>query len=474
VAPEREPATTHDLPVVGLRARSKYQAWVTANDGSTTSKRITITTRALPADFPKLTTTRSDASRMAPGVTMFTVTPNGSTSSPLPMLGNLIAVDAAGQVVWYHRAPVPIGDATMLPNGHILYEYNDMGAQEIDILGHVVREWAGRLELGPFRKDRYGRTIAGPNAIPVDVDSMHHELSVLPDGNIMTISNELRTVSGFAKPMCGEPANRFTGSYQLITDVVVEFEPATGRVVHEYPLADYFHPQTVAADANICGGFGANIYPNFLYASHGEVHDWTHANAVILDAAHNRLLVSIRHLDAILAIRYHADAAGPAGTLLWRMGPAGGDFRMTGNGEWQYHQHAIELETDGSLLMFDNGDDRPDTKPFYSRAVSYAFNDTGPRSSWTVRQLWEFRPTIGSIPAYAFFVGDANHLRNGNVLIDTGGMIPAIAGVNAQIDEVVPAKVHGGTVVFELQLRGPSAFIYRATRLPSLYGATGT
>jgi hypothetical protein len=470
VTPEHEATTAHDLPVVDLRARSRYQAWVTTNDGAVVSRRVAITTPALPADFPALTTTRSDPTRMAPGVTMFTVTTPAPANVRLPLLGNLIAVDAQGNVVWYHRAPVPIGDTKMLPNGDILYEYNDMGAQEIDILGHVVREWAGRLERGPFRVDRYGRTLPGPKTIPVSIDSIHHEVTMLPNGDILTISNELRTVSGFTKPMCGEPASQFTGSYKLITDVIVEFDADTGHIVHSYPVADYLHPQTNPADSNICGFGGANIYPNFLYASHGDVHDWTHVNAVVLDPKNNRLLLSIRHLDTVLAIKYQTDASGPAGTELWRFGPNGGDFTLTGGGQWQYHQHAIELETDGSLLMFDNGNGRPNTAPLYSRAVHYTINDTGPRSSWTATQVWEYRPTIDGTPAYGFYVGDANLLPNGNVLVDAGGMLPPIKGVNAQIDEVIPTGHEGGTLVFELRVPGASSFAYRANRVPSLYG----
>ena len=161
-------------------------------------------------------------------------------------------MDSEGNIVWYHEAPSPIGDARMLDNGDILYEYNDMGAREIDVLGNVVSEWAGRLELGRLATDEYGRTIAGPNAIPVDTDSMHHEIHPMPDGNLITLSTELNQVSGFTKPMCGETPDKFTGTYQLISDVIVEFEPDTGKVVHEWHLADYFHPQTNPADSNIC------------------------------------------------------------------------------------------------------------------------------------------------------------------------------------------------------------------------------
>lgn len=468
VTTEHTPTARHALPVVNLRAQSTYQAWVTA--GASTSKPVAITTEELPSDFPTFKATRSDPARMAPGVTMFTVTQTVPPTAKLPMIGNLIAVDPAGEVVWYHRAPASIGDARMIPNGHILYEYNDMGAQEIDILGRVVREWTGRLERGPFRKDKYGRTLPGPKAIPVDVDTMHHEVAMLANGDILTISNELRTVSGFVQPMCGEPFSQFTGSYKLITDVIVEFQPATGRVVHKYPIADYLHPQTNRADAHICGFGVATTYPNFLYASQGDVRDWTHVNSVILDAKNNRLLVSIRHLDTVLAIKYAADGSGPAGKQLWRFGPEGGDFTLAGGGQWQYHQHALELEADGSLLMFDNGNDRPNTKRLSSRAVRYTINDTGSRSNWTVSQQWEFRPTIGGIPVYAFFVGDANHLANGNVLVDAGGIVPPVKGVYALIDEVISSGPDGGAVVFELRATGAAPFVYRATRVPSLYG----
>ncbi len=476
--PEARPAREHSLPVVGLRERSTYQAWVTvpSNGRTVASKKVTITTGALPADLPPITTT-SNPKLMAPGVTLFTVTllaaPTAVPGTPAPMLGTAIAVDSSGNVVWYHRTPLPLSDARMMPNGHILYEYNDMGGQEIDILGHLVREWAGRLERGALAQDQYGRTVAGPDAIPVDTDSIHHELSVLPNGNFLTISTELRTVEGFAKPLCGEAESQFTGSYQLISDVIVEFDPDTGRVVRQFPIADYLHPQTNSADANICGpgGVTMRVVPNSLYPSAPDAHDWTHANAVILDAKHNRLLVSIRHLDTVLAIRYRDDRHGRSGAQLWRLGPDGGDFKLVGSGLWQYHQHALELEADGSLLLYDNGNDRPDTDPFFSRAVRYEIHDRGPRSKWTVRQQWEFRSSLDDAPAYAFFVGDADQLSNGNVLIDNGGIALTGKGVNAQIVEVKPAGRQGGTVVFDLRVTGPLSFAYRARRIPSLYSS---
>ncbi len=474
-----EPSTDHDVPAVGMRAGSTYTLTVTATDAggqTATADPVTFTTGALPADIPPLTVT-SDPTKVAPGITLFPITkratPAAVAGQPLPNLGLLVGVDTEGNIVWYHHAPSPIGDARMLANGHILYEYNDMGAREIDLLGNVVREWAGRLELGRLATDQYGRTIAGPDAIPVDIDSMHHEINQLPNGNFLTLSTELNSVSGFTQPMCGEPPEQFTGTYQLISDVVVEFEPETGNVVHEWHLDDYFHPQATPADSNICPFAPAFAVPVFLYTAMGDVKDWTHANAAVLDEGRNAILVSVRHLDALLAIRYADDADGKSGDLLWRLGP-GGDFTLEGQGELQYHQHAVEVQDDGSLLLYDNGNDRPGTDGTspdvnqhpYSRAVRFALDE----ASKTVTQEWEMRSTIDGRPLYAFFVGDADHLANGNILIDNGGITDP-AGRSALVTEVTPTGTESGTVVFTILVDdGGGSFVYRARRLPSLYG----
>jgi len=347
-----------------------------------------------------------------------------------------------------------------------------MGAREIDVLGNVVHEWAGRLELGRLATDEYGRTIAGPNAIPVDVDSMHHEIHPMPDGNLITLSTELNQVSGFTKPMCGETPDKFTGTYQLISDVIVEFEPDTGKVVQEWHLDDYFHPQTNPADSNICPLAPAFAVPVFMYTSFGDVKDWTHANAVVFDAQRNALIVSSRHMSAVLAIKYADDANGKSGDLLWRLGP-GGDLTLQGSGEQQYYQHAVEVQDDGSILLYDNGNMRPGTdlnnpditKHPYSRAVLFGVDD----ANKTVTQKWEMRSTVDDRQLWAFFVGDANHEPNGNILVDNGGITDP-AGISSLITEVAPTGSEGGTVVFSLRLDdNGGSFVYRALRVPTFY-----
>jgi len=77
----------------------------------------------------------------------------------------------------------------------------------------------------------------------------------------------------------------------------------------------------------------------------------------------------------------------------------------------------------------------------------------------------EYRPTIDGATVYAFFVGDAEHLANGDVLVDAGGITPPVRGVSAQITEVNPSSSgEGGNVVFDLRVEGNALFVYGPTR----------
>ena len=79
---------------------------------------------------------------MEPGVTLFSVYRREGDDRGNDY-GLLVAVDAAGDVVWYYRSDERITDARRLGNGNLLH---NGGAKrdrmyEIDMLGFVVRQW---------------------------------------------------------------------------------------------------------------------------------------------------------------------------------------------------------------------------------------------------------------------------------------------------------------------------------------------
>jgi hypothetical protein len=92
-------------------------------------------------------------------------------------------------------------------------------------------------------------------------------------------------------------------------------------------------------------------------------------------------------------------------------------------------------------------------------------------ADWTARQTWEFRTDdleTGD-PLYADFLGDADQLPNGNVLVGFGGIGQVELPARGRMIEVVPTGSEGGDIVWDVSI--PDTWTsYRAERLTSLYG----
>ena len=469
--PPTEADTSHTVPVVGMRAETAYSLRVTAagTDGSEDSAEIEWTTGALPDDLPPLTVDVADGDAMAPGVTLFTPTLGGGDAPPdVEHTGYILAIDGDGEVVWYYETGPSFMEVSQTAQGTLLVQLGQTTIQEIDVLGNTVRSFATRVaaDLGT---DLGGHALTTPDSEPLAIESSHHELQQLDSGNTITLSTELvRLDDAAARRLCPDDPET-----DIISDTVVELSPA-GEVVQEWPLTAVYDP-VQRPGTEMCVEPNAVAPPNWFYPDAGGVRDWTHGNAVVVDEVANWLLVSLRHLNAIVALRYHDDAEGPAGELLWELGPEG-TLTLAGDGDWPYHQHAPELHDDGTLLVYDNGNGRPGTgegaDPPYTRAVLYDLD----AEAGTVTQLWEHRDTTADgRPAFAPFVGDADRLENGNVLIDHGGLSDAEGTIYTRLVEVTPGPAPDGsedTIVFDLTVgHGEQGWAsYRADRLASLYG----
>ena len=250
----------------------------------------------------------------------------------------------------------------------------------------------------------------------------------------------------------------------------------------EWSLRDVLDPVTQPG-AVICDTVP---FPTW-YPDEPEAGDWTHANAVAYDPA-GRLLVSVRHLHSVVALDRGDDPAR-WGSLLWQLGPDQ-DFVLEGDGaEWQYMQHAPEITDDGALILYDNGNLRAGTTHVggtiepYSRAVVYRLDP----EAGVATQEWSHRAVEDDgVPVYADFVGDADALGNGNVLIAHGGILlgefvydeelgqeTIAVRVKGRLLEVVPDGPDGGDVVLDVEFIDGRIgwFFFAAERIPSLYPA---
>jgi len=492
VTPVSKAGKAHEVPILGLRTDRDYRLSVTATSGDGVADRSATAhyrTPPLPSSFPKLTVRTHATKQVSPGITLIPLISgaSGALTDPEPNAkpsrfeaGRVIGVDATGEVVWYYESKLEVISVEPTSHGTLLLGIDagtltnlDGSVREIDLLGNTLAEWSTKIA----RKS--GKSLPekplGPKPIvSVDIDSVHHDVHELPNGNIIALSTQLIPVApATGAKLC--PANPPT---HIVADVVVEFE-RTGKVVGTWPVAPLFDPVT-RPGSDMCPKAPDERSPEgWLYPQVAGERDWTHANAIALDEAHNTLVVSLREVDAVVGLRYHADQDGPAGERLWELGPYS-DLKMQGSGLFQYHQHGIDVRPDGTLLVFDNGNLRPGTKdaggtqPNFSRAVIYKIDP----AAGTVSQVWEHRdenPWGG--PMYVPFMGDADPLANGDVLITYAVFADKDVRPHARIVEVDPDLDGGGAgdkVVFDLIIGGQEGagwVAYHSARLPSLYPA---
>lgn len=486
VSPPGGPTIDHTVPILGLAPDRGYSITLELNPqgtGTTVSADAgALRTGPLPDDFPPVEVVKPgpreeivEARPPGDGLTLFDVgwRPPEGEGHPRDH-GYLVAVDGRGDIVWYHGAEQSIQDARRTEDGTLLFVYNETGVREVSPTGDLVREWSGTTGLETVPEDDHGRRIVGDDPVRVETDQMHHAVGVLPNGNLITLSREIRTIE-YPEAVC-DPEEGFDGTYEVGGDVVVEFDPDTGEVVKEFSLFDVLDPLDNldrTKPYEFCSRYLESVYPE------RDARDWTHANAVVLDEDRNALVLSLRHTDSLVALRYADDADGPAGELLWTLGEDG-DFELTGDGEWFFHQHAPEIQPDGSILLYDNGNERPGTSledgdpAPYSRAVRYRLDlDEG-----SAEQVWEHRAPPGEEPFYAPYVGDADRTGDDTVLVTHGGLVdppshsPVTPGVQSW-GRILEVGVPDGESVLDVRVRDPDPEIgwraYRAERIPTIY-----
>ena len=482
-------ADTLEIPVVGLRSNRDYELEIEidAGDGEVVVVEQAYTTEELPdwiADFE----VSIDADRTSPGYTIIEVDPQ-APDDPGPYTQYLAAYDNTGEIVWYYTNFGSLGGVEQTPGGTFLAHYWPYGVREFDVTGEVVAQWRPQplevppgvvddsallAQVDPDQVDFLGDTLVGndgdaePTPVRADwvsLEGVHHENWPMPNGNLLVLSTTTHELTQDQRDvLCPGDPNEF----DVISDVAVEHEP-DGTVVRTWDLWD-------SIDVLEFPGRSMCIEDD-LFAE-PERRDWTHANSVIYDPVRDAVLVSVRHTDQIIAFD-HLDAEGAQTEVRWILGNGS---TMPFVGEESYHQHAVEVLPDGALVVFDNGNGRPGTSPDdpanppYSRAVVYEVDDTGDDpSAWSATQRWEFvLDDDDGKPVFTAFIGDADVLANGNVLVTFGGQgaFPPDPEnpLRATIVEVVPAGESGGEVVAEFSSdpRAPIT-VYRSERIESFY-----
>ena len=250
--------------------------------------------------------------------------------------------------------------------------------------------------------------------LATDHAHLHHDVEMLPNGNVLLISWE--AISRSEALAAGLSASQLPDAGEVWSEMILEYDPDQNRVVWEWHLWDHALPIGEDPAAN----------PDKIdlgFASNRNSSDWWHFNSIDYSAELDQIVISSRAASEFWIIDHNLttdETKGSAGDLLYRFGnPAA--YSGTG-AQVLVHQHDAEFLDDDTILVFDNGDKR--TRP-YSRVVEldlpdYASSPTGVLPDAEI--VWQYPPEEGSASAsfFADHISGAQRLENGNTLICSG------------------------------------------------------
>ena len=299
---------------------------------------------------------------LPPGLRRAFAIANGQPTYPLTLKEHndddffgMLVLDSEANVVWYYESTDDgVGAIAQKPNGNMVYISG--GIREITPLGEEVA--------------RLGLPCLGP---PSDA-RFHHEVYPRPDGKVIYLSSAIH-----------QP--RLSGRLERpqTSDTIWEWDQTSGETRLLFDLYDFIPVTERTSDSDISSESGAAglFFWKGCYGGVEGVQDWTHSNSLFVGRRGN-VIMSIRHLDQIISI------APDYRSIEWRLGGPGGDFTFPNPADRFYHQHSAKELANGNILLFDNGNGRPEEEGGeYSRALELKID----LRRMTAVSAWEYRHT---------------------------------------------------------------------------------
>lgn len=364
-------------------------------------------------------------------------------------------IDMNGRVVHtWETDSTPSSIAYLLENGNLLRA----GALTPSPFGQGVAGGGGRIQEIAWNGDLvWDFTYATANALP------HHDFTRLPNGNILLIVTERKSADAAIA------AGRFPESVQggeVHSDALIEIRPTgrtTGEVVWEWHAWDHLiqdHDRTKANYGDVAA-HPERIDVNFPIApGRRAVADWTHFNAVAYNPRLDQVVVSLRTFGEFWVIDHSTTTreasgrsggrSGKGGDLLYRWGNPRAYRTGTASDQRLFGQHNVHWIPDGyagagRLLVYNNGDTRPDGMYSSVEEVVPPMDASG-RYAWTPgtsygpdRAAWSYTAP-NKADFYSVNISGATRLPNGNTLI--------CAGAPGIVFEITPQN----TVVWQYNL----------------------
>lgn len=333
-------------------------------------------------------------------------------------------VDLDGRVAkWWRTSTRPGLSQQLGPNGELIRAGN------LELGGTFARGQGagGRLEALSWDGD-----VLWQKDFADDEQMQHHEIDVLPNGNVLAIVWE--RIPGDEALAAGRDEDLLPDG-QLWPDKVIEYSPATDEVVWEWRAWDHIVQDRDPDKPNYVEDVSEHpekIDINYVLNEKNGQADWHHLNGINYDAERDEIVLSSRSFSEIWVIDHGItteEAKGPAGDLKFRFG----NPRAYGvDGKRQlFFQHDAEwiepgLEGEGNILVLNNG--APKIREFTS--VDEIIPERDENGEYVRdEQKGGFKAKIKRVypksrdddeGEFAAIVSSAQRLSNGNTLIGYG------------------------------------------------------
>jgi len=335
-------------------------------------------------------------------------------------------IDLDGRVVRKWESDFrPSGFLYLLGNGHILRGASDPGPSGIRGGGAGGRfqefDWDGKLVWDfVYNQDR----------LP------HHDIAVLPNGNILAIAWEKKSAEYAHRAGRREG---FIPEAGLWPEALIEFEPRRpngARIVWEWHAWDHvvpsseaaLHPEKIDLNGDL---IGVSAPPQKPYS------DFFHMNAVDYNPQLDQIIVSVPRFNEIWVLDHSTTTAQAAGGTGGKYGKGGDILYRWGNPQTYGRGSAKD-----QLFGFEH--DAKWIEPGLPGAGHMmVFSNRGPGPKGPHTQVYEFSPPVDangrySLPANspygpaeplwtysaahlnATYISGAQRLANGNTLITSG------------------------------------------------------
>ena len=362
--------------------------------------------------------------------------------------GMLLAIDAKGKVIWYYRTDSRISDFDILPDGKISYMTQDSRLVTIDMMGNIHKSWYAKNQP-------QGET---DSAIAVEALTFHHDASFLPNGNIVVLSTEYRTLPDYYTSEKNENAIRKT--QKVMGDIIKEFTTA-GEIVWQWNSFQHLDPYRIGYET-FSGYWRMRGFPNVI--------DWSHANTILYDEKDNAFIVNFRYQSALMEIDKKSKE------INWIFGePSGWSaelkqklIHLQGNTEWFWHQHSPSFIPEGHILLFNNANyqARPFNEPVdISTTKSHVLEFEIDKEHNKARKVWSSLDNSDE-QIVSIAMGDVDYLSNGNILVAYGALISKKHLENGTATWDNRSRIPMWTMLREIEHTNPPNVVWNVRLIP--------